>query len=459
MESNTIQKERIKELNEREIIDGKYVLYWMQQSQRAEFNHALEYAVLQANRLREPLLVLFVLMDDYPQANLRHFTFMLQGVQETMTLLKNRGIKMVVRLGKPVNTVMDLTKDAALLVCDRGYLRHQKQWRRELADKCRCRVVQVESDIVVPVEIASDKAEYAARTIRPRIQKHIRKFLIQPPRIQPNESSMDLKISGLDINDTDTVLKKIKTDRRVETVERYYRGGTIQAVKQLEKFIRQSLPLYDQNHNQPQTDDTSKMSIYLHFGQISPLHVAFAAMHSSDVDQLIKDAFLEELIVRRELAVNFVEYSEEYDSFKRLPQWARKTLSNHIQDKREYIYTPMQMESALTHDDYWNAAMNEMKYTGYMHNYMRMYWGKKILEWCEDPEDAFQRTLHMNNTYFLDGRDPNSFAGVSWVYGLHDRPWAERKIFGSVRYMSASGLERKCDINGYVAKVNGLLKK
>jgi len=459
MKSDTIQQERIKELNDREILDGKYVLYWMQQSQRAEFNHALEYSLLEANRLKKPLVVLFVLMDEYPEANLRHYTFMLQGIKETVLMLRNRGIKMVVRLGRPVKTVLDLTQDAALLVCDRGYLRHQKQWRQNLADEVACRVVQVESDTVVPVETASDKAEYAARTIRPKILKNIGNFLIQPPLIKPEKSSTDQNIKGLEIDDHTTILNNLKIDRSIAPVNIHYRGGPMQALSQLDKFILHSLPQYDQNHNQPQWDDTSRMSIYLHFGQISPIHVALAVLGAPGVSRSIKDAFLEELVVRRELAVNFVEYNTNYDSYEGVPLWARRTLSEHKNDIREHIYTPDQLENALTHDTYWNAAMNEMRYTGYMHNYMRMYWGKKILEWRSDPEDAFALTLRMNNTYFLDGRDPNSFTGVSWIYGLHDRPWINRKVFGTVRYMSASGLERKCDINGYVAKVEALLNR
>jgi len=201
------------------------------------------------------------------------------------------------------------------------------------------------------------------------------------------------------------------------------------------------------------------MSPYLHFGQISPLYLALQISTGPKSLREAQESYLEELIVRRELAMNFAHYTPRYDSFACLPQWARKSLIQHKNDFREALYTRKQLENAQTHDDYWNAAMREMKATGFMHNYMRMYWGKKILEWCRTPEYAFRTSLYLNNKYFLDGRDANSYAGVGWVFGLHDRAWFERPIFGKVRYMAATGLERKCDIKAYVQKVDHLESK
>jgi deoxyribodipyrimidine photo-lyase len=200
------------------------------------------------------------------------------------------------------------------------------------------------------------------------------------------------------------------------------------------------------------------MSPYLHFGQISPLYLALKIQHAQQSPQEAQKAFLEELIVRRELAVNFTHYTANYEAYDCIPGWARKTLAEHRKDKREYVYGRQQLEKADTHDPYWNACMLEMKHTGFMHNYMRMYWGKKILEWSSTPQKAFRTTLAINNKYFLDGRDPNSFAGVAWIYGVHDRAWKERPVFGKTRYMAASGLERKCDIAGYVKKVSQRIK-
>jgi deoxyribodipyrimidine photo-lyase len=198
------------------------------------------------------------------------------------------------------------------------------------------------------------------------------------------------------------------------------------------------------------------MSKYLHFGQISPTWLALEARkHSAEAGDNVA-TFIEELLVRRELSMNFVHFRDDYDCYESLPAWARQTLTEHRADPRPYLYTRAQLEAAETHDPYWNAAMREMRHTGYMHNYMRMYWGKKILEWSVTPEEGFAAALAINNRYFLDGRDANSFANIAWVFGQHDRPWGERPIFGKVRYMNARGLERKCDIKAYVSKVERL---
>ena len=245
-------------------------------------------------------------------------------------------------------------------------------------------------------------------------------------------------------------------DRSVGPVDHFFEGGSAQARKIFADFLRHRFKNYVENRNQPQTDDVSHMSKYLHFGQISPLYLALKVQDTDKRFKEAREAYIEELVVRRELAVNFVFYTPKYDSFQCLPDWAQKTLSAHKKDKREHSYTRRQLEKAQTHDEYWNAAMREMKATGFMHNYMRMYWGKKILEWSQTPEHGFKTTLAINNKYFLDGRDANSYTGVAWVFGVHDRAWSERPIFGKIRYMAASGLERKCDIQGYVEKVDAL---
>jgi len=456
MKPQDIHDSRIQSLNDEDLRQGDFVLYWMQQSQRAEYNHALEFAVQQANQMGQGVLVVFGLMDDYPEANLRHYTFMLEGLQETNTVLGKRGIKMIVKKGHPADVVLATGQKASLIVCDCGYLRHQRQWRKKVARDAGCRVVQIESDVVVPLQVVSEKAEYAARTIRPKIHRHLSNYLVEfkPTRIK--KSSLQLRIKGINLNDINAVLKKMSIDRDVLPVSRFFRGGTAQARKIFADFLRLRFKNYVENRNQPQTDDVSHMSKYLHFGQISPLYLALKV---PDSDKRLKEAredFLEELVVRRELAMNFVYYTPDYDSYQCLPNWAQKTLSEHKKDKREHTYKRRQLENAKTHDDYWNAAMREMASTGFMHNYMRMYWGKKILEWSQTPEQAFKTTLAINNKYFLDGRDANSYTGVAWVFGVHDRAWFERPIFGKIRYMAASGLERKCDIQGYVKKVDAL---
>jgi deoxyribodipyrimidine photo-lyase len=397
-------------------------------------------------------------MDDYPEANLRHYTFMLEGLQETQAALAKRGIKMVVQKGNPADVALSAGRKASLIVCDHGYLRHQRQWRQKVARNAGCRVVQIESDVVVPLEVVSHKAEYAARTIRPKINKCLQDYLIEFRPTQIEKTSLKVRLSGLDLSDIEAVTKKMSLDKSVLPVSDFFKGGTSRAKKIFKEFLHHRFKHYVANRNQPQTDDVSHMSKYLHFGQISPLYLALQIQKTEKRFKEAREAYLEELVVRRELAMNFVYYTADFDSYKCLPAWAQKTLAEHKKDKREYLYTRRQLENSRTHDEYWNAAMREMKFTGFMHNYMRMYWGKKILEWSKTPEQAFKTTLALNNRYFLDGRDANSYTGVAWVFGVHDRAWFERPIFGKVRYMAASGLERKCDIQAYVKKVDALEK-
>jgi deoxyribodipyrimidine photo-lyase len=448
-----IQAERVAALNDRtEPTPADYVLYWMQQSQRAELNHALEYAVRRANELAQPLLVAFGLTDDYPEANLRHYTFLVQGLADVAAALERRHIPFVVRRGAPDEVALELAQRASLVVCDRGYLRPQRQWRERVAREAACPVIQVESDVVVPVQLASDKRETAARTLRPKISRHLDRFLVPLPKATL-ETDAALNVSGEDLSDVDGLLYRLTIDRSVPPVP-LFTGGTTAATKMLGAFVADSLPTYAAHRGQPQTNDVSHMSKFLHYGQISPVYIALQLREAAGGENT--EAYLEELIVRRELPMNFVFYEPRYDDYACVPAWAKATLAEHARDERPYLYTREQLEAAETHDPYWNAAMTEMRTTGYMHNYMRMYWGKKIIEWSPDPETAYQTTLRLNNKYFLDGRDANSFANVAWVFGQHDRGWTERSVFGKVRYMNAQGLERKADPKAYVAKVEKL---
>lgn len=448
---------RIAILSDKPEADGKYVLYWMQQSARTRYNHALEFAVRRANELTLPLLVCFGLMDDYPEANERHYAFLLEGLRDVEANLKERGIKFVVRHGSPEQSALHYGKEAALIVCDKGYLRHQKAWRDAVADGAKCRVVEVETDVVVPVDVVSNKHESAARTIRPKLHKVWEQYL-QPLRATKlNHPSIHLKVTGnIDVSDPASTLKKLKLDRSVAPTS-FFKGGEDQAAKLLADFTKSKLDGYAEGRNEPSADRHSYMSMYLHFGQISPLELALHVRDQKKAPAADRDSYIEELIVRRELSMNFCHQEPKYDKFDALPDWAKKTLTDHASDDRPVTYTLKQLENAETEDPYWNAAQLQMTLTGFMHNYMRMYWGKKILEWTKSPKEAFERTLYLNNKYQLDGRDANSFANVAWVFGLHDRPWGPvRKIFGTVRYMNAGGLERKFDIQKYVVQIDDL---
>jgi deoxyribodipyrimidine photo-lyase len=452
-----IEAERVHRLNDDDPRSkGRYVLYWMQQSQRAEHNPALEYAVQQANAHDRRLLVGFGLMDDYPEANLRHYRFMVEGLADVAESLAERNIKFVVQHGHPTDVAIRLASAATAVVCDRGYLRHQKSWRKRVAEEAGCEVAQVEGDVVVPVEEVTDKREYGARTIRPKIQNQLAKYMVGLRRTALGKDSTGLSLRGLDTSRPLRLLDRLKLNRSVEPSP-LFRGGASEARRLLRRFLKDHFARYDENRGRPETDDVSHMSKYLHFGQVSPVWLARQIRDSAQGRKANREAYLEELVVRRELAQNFCAFEPGYDRYSALPDWARKTLAAHRDDPRPHVYTKRQLENAQTHDPYWNAAMREMRHTGYMHNHMRMYWGKKILEWSNTPEYAYRVTLELNNRYLLDGRDPNSYANVAWVFGNHDRPWMERDIFGTVRYMSASGLERKCDIKAYVEKVDRLV--
>ena len=308
----------------------------------------------------------------------------------------------------------------------------------------------------VPIEVVSDKQEYAARTIRNKINRRRDDFIRALQRTRPGKSSLPLHVTGdVDFRKPAAVLETLDIDRSVGTSSRF-EAGTKAAQRALTRFLSHDFDGYTDARNDPASPQASRLSPYLHFGQISPVEIALKVGRAESGSADDKEAFLEELIVRRELAMNFVYYCDDYDSYRCLPDWALKTLKEHRDDRRAETYTRQQLENAATHDAYWNAAMQEMLKTGYMHNYMRMYWGKKLIEWTNTPEYAYSTLLYLNNKYFLDGRDPNSYAGVAWIFGLHDRAWAERDVFGKIRYMSASGLESKFDIDAYVEWVESL---
>ena len=430
---------------------GKYVLYWMQAAQRADYNHALEFAIQRANEFHLPVFVLFGLTDSYPEANLRHYKFMLEGLRQTETLLEDRGIKFVIHHKSPDLAAIKFAKQAAMVIVDDGYLQIQRKWRNAVAQKIDCLLYEVTTNLIVPIGQASFKEEFSAGTFRPRITAKLGYYLKKLNHLKPKITSSCFDFDSFDISDINKALAKLKIDHTVKPTG-IFTGGTNYAKKLLSDFIEKKLDRFADDRNDPNSDCVSHLSPYLHFGQISPLYVALEAMKTNSPG---KDAFLEELIVRRELSHNFVWFNRDYDSFDALPPWAKRTLNFHRRDKRQYIYSLDDLEQAKTHDSYWNAAQKEMVLTGKMHGYMRMYWGKKIIEWSKNPQQAFRAALYLNNKYELDGRDPNGFTGIAWCFGKHDRAWSERPIFGKIRYMNAAGLKRKFDTDGYVGKIKG----
>lgn len=462
---------------------ARQVIYWMQQAQRAKCNHALNLAVEIANARQIPLCVAFVISDAVPDAQAGHYRFMLEGLAATAQALGQAGLSLILLAGAPAESVAALAGTESLVVADHGYLRWQRNWRQKLSGLLPPdSMLEVESDVVVPVRAASDKEEYAAATLRGKLLRRLPEYLepcARPlyrgprgfvPKLPKSLASLVCRPA----TDTMQVLDFAAQHLRITAAtgaQAHYQGGYPEAEWRLEVFLEKRLHLYAAQRNDPALDIQSGLSPYLHFGQISALEVALRALEfcgypAYAAADLIRDksglsplqaglaSFLEELIVRRELSCNFCHHNPHYDSYDAIPGWARTTLNDHLSDPRPHSYGLEELETAQTLDPFWNAAQREMTATGKMHNYMRMYWGKKLIEWLPDPESAFQTMLYLNNKYELDGRDPNSYAGVAWCFGKHDRPWQQRPIFGSVRYMNAAGLKRKFDMQAYLDKVD-----
>ncbi len=445
--------------------EGACVLYWMQNAQRGRENAALNAAIALGNALDLPVLVLFVLTE-YPAANLRHYTFLLQGLEETARDLRSRGTPLILRTGPSAEQVLLAVEQlkAVALLGDEGHTRLPRQWRTEIAQKLKIPFACVDADVLIPTSHFL-KEEWAARTIRPKIHRLLSTYL-QP--INDLESKHPLKEPPCDpgpVQNPFEALQRCHIDRRIAP-STLFKGGRSEAENRLQHFLHERLADYPTKRNHPELIGTSELSAYLHFGQCSIQHIAW------EVEQFVlsvpqeqraaldvgRAAFLEEIIVRRELAINFALRNPHYDTLEGCPNWGQSTIQKHRQDLREWNYSYETLEQAETHDEIWNACQREMTTTGRMHNYMRMYWAKKILEWTEEPEQAFAHAVSLNDTYELDGRDANGYTGISWsMGGRHDRPWGpERPIFGLVRTMSEQGLKRKFDTQAYIDSIASL---
>ncbi len=437
---------------------AKYVLYWAQVNRRAASNHALAYAVELANRVRLPVLFYEGLTFDYPHASDRVHTFVLEGVPDTERQLQRLGIGYVFYLRRSREDANDvlyrLAKDAAAVVTDDYPLFPARGYNASVPAKVDIPYFAVDSSCILPT-CCFEKREYAAYTIRPKIRKLLPQYLRPAPPISVRHK-FHSKVPPVHTRVTASNIPKLVASCDIDHTVRpsaAFHGGYSAAQRRLRQFLKQNLYRYANLSNQPSENATSGLSPYLHFGHISSLEVALAVERYAHEHKLLPDEFLEELIVRRELAFNFARFTEHPESFDALPEWARKTLAKHSRDKRDPIYSRDQFERAQTHDPLWNAAQRELLLTGKIHGYYRMYWDKKIIEWSRTAEEALATTIYLNDRYALDGRDPNSYTNILWCFGLHDRPWAEWPIFGHVRYMSLDGMRRKTDVDAYIRSV------
>jgi deoxyribodipyrimidine photo-lyase len=437
-------------------MDGSCVVYWMQRAQRALDNPALDVAVNVANELKNPVVAFFAPVPFYPHANLRHYTFLAEGIPDIARGLAQRGVGLVFR-PYPAHHLLKFCEEieAAIVIGDENPLRETEEWRERVTQQIRVPFWTVEADVIVPSRLLR-KEHYAARTIRPRINELLPKFLVpltNPVAQKPWEAPPGLRSESVQKD----FVAEWNLDRSVSG-SKYWQGGTGKALNFLEDFTGYKLADYPVRRNRPQVDGTSRLSPYLHFGHIGP-HTVALAVQQSDAPAQAKQAFLEQLIVRRELAVNFVRFNAHYDSLNCVEPWANRSFAEHAGDERKIVYSDEQIENAETHDPLFNAAHKQAALTGWMHNYLRMYWAKKILEWSSSIAVAYRRAVCLNDRYELDGRDPNGYAGIAWaIVGKHDRPWFDRPIFGQVRYMSYASTSRKFDSKRYIEQIEDLEK-
>lgn len=428
------------------------VVYWMHREMRLLDNFGLLEALDRARAANAPLAAVFCLASGYPEACLRHYAFLLAGLEETRQELAALGIPLFVLPGDPPATLASFCADhdARAVVTDFDPLRVKRAWLDQAAGALAAPLVETDSRNIVPCLAASDKKEFAARTIRPKIHRQLARFLAEPDEPGPPPVPWSGPWPQTDIP---ALLRELDIDRSVAEVN-WLIPGPAAAQKVLQTFLAQRLNRYGKK-NDPGQRAESDLSPYLHFGQISSLRVALA-VGAADADPDAKDDFLEQLIVRRELAENFCAFEPSYDCFAGFPDWAKTTLGEHREDEREYLYSPEQFEAGATHDELWNAAQSELAGRGKMHGYLRMYWAKKILEWSPSPEEAMRTAVRLNDRLALDGRDPNGYAGAAWaVGGVHDRAFKERPVSGKVRYMSRKGCERKFDTAAYIRRATG----
>ena len=438
---------------------GKCVVYWMQRAQRGIDNHAVNIAVHVANELGLPLVVYFAGISNFPHANLRHYVFLNQGLPDIEEDLAKRNISFVMRRA-PHESHEQFFMDvgAAFLIGDENPMREPEKWRQRLAAAIKIPFWTVDTDVVIPSKLI-EKAQYGAYTIRPRLYRLLPEFLV--PYENPHAEHAWKRPRGFH---ADSVHEDMTTgwenfDRSVKPVEAW-KGGTHAGLKRLKLFTTKMLPEYELQRNHPEMDGTSAMSPYLHYGHVGPQTIALAveaAVKENKTLQSAKESYFNELIAWRELAINFVKYTPDYDTAGPAEAWAKKTIADHANDERTQLYTLEQLEGAQTYDELWNAAQIQMVRHGWMHNYLRMYWGKKILEWTPDSATAVKYAVYLNDKYFFDGRDPNGYAGIAWaILGKFDRPWSERPIFGKIRYMSGASTGRKFNSKLYIRQMQAL---
>lgn len=440
-----IEPERIRALNTKTKKDS-VVLYFMDRDRRLHYNWALLHAQNSALESDSQLHILYALPKTFLSSTWRQYHFLIEGLKELSEEAKKYNIRFETLVGEPYDVVLDYEKrhNVSHVITDFSPLKTPRRWRENIAKKSDVLVEEVDAHNIVPCWETSPKLEFAAYTIRPKIHKKLEYFFhsipnlsVHPQKIEPAKT------------DWEQIEKQLDIDRSVPMTD-WITPGEKAAKKAMNLFLEEKIHDYTEMRNDPNANATSNLSPYLHFGQLSAQQLAIEAEERAPKHAGV---FLEEMIVRRELSDNFCFYNSDYDSFAGFHPWAQKTLDEHREDKREYVYTKEDFKMAKTHDNLWNAAQKQIIETGKIHGYMRMYWAKKILEWTQSPEKAMEIAIYLNDKYALDGCDPNGYSGIAWsIGGVHDRAWNEREVYGKIRYMNSNGCKRKFDTKQYIDK-------
>ncbi|MEO7711760.1 MAG: deoxyribodipyrimidine photo-lyase [Gemmatimonadaceae bacterium] len=449
-------------LNEKRLQpEGEFVLYWMQSTQRLEDNWGLRLATIEADRVGKPLLIHQGLDPSYAYASARFHTFIMQGARELALRAGSLGLTYRFALRRRLDDdrrVLDrLAARAALVVTDLFPTAGVAERSQRFANRVNCRVLAVDSVGVVPAA-SFHKEEYAARTIRPKIAKLV-DLSIEPVDDRAPKRTMtpsllsSLGVEWLDIVNCDiaTEVSRCEIDHDVGAVSA--QGGLSHARSKLDEFVSDGLNDYSERRRNPSDDGgSSRLSPYLHNGMISPLDVVSAVRTNAPTEQ--GDAFLNEMLTWRELSLNFCLRNPNHGELSALPDWVHRSMNAHAGDEREITYSLDELDRAATHDPIWNAGQRELLETGQMHNVVRMLWGKSVITWAPTYAEALSWLLHLNNKYGLDGRDPNSFAGIQWCFGKFDRPFASRPVWGTIRPMSLERAHAKYEVADYISRWN-----
>ena len=434
------------------------VVYWMSREQRLEDNWPLLMAQDLALASDRGLVVLFCLQRDYLEAGARHFRFMINGLRQLAAGFDQLGMPFLLKSGFPRQVVPEWLArlDACALVTDFNPLRISRSWRNEVFERVEIPCYEVDGHNIVPCWHVSDKKEYSAATFRPKVTRLLPEFLTEFPLVLQHPHPPSLPLASPDWS----VVERWSGPGPEQQTERVARtGGGAEAQAMLARFVDSGLDGYAERRNDPLAAGQSGLSPYFHFGQLSAQRAALAAQQASAGEES-RTAFLEELIVRRELADNFCYYCPQYDSVEGFPNWAQKTLDAHRGDPRPYRYGEEEFQLGLTHQPLWNCCQRLLVRDGTLHGYLRMYWAKKILEWSDSPEEGLRIGLKLNDAYAYDGRDPNGYTGLAWsIGGVHDRAWAERPVFGKIRYMNSRGCRRKFAVDELLARHQLLLEE